>query len=223
MKTQKAHLGFMLGFIFQLIAMLLFYFIGMTLSGLAIMMLGSLVIVSAMTETSKIRLIHKFALLLTIMGLVVTGIFVLFEIITKIGILMIMAYSFAFFLFGFKFPLIKRKVPKKLPKTNMDEVEKIKIGDEAEKIFAEIEKLEQEIKKQKAENKKAKKTVIKRTPSKKAAKQDKQKYASVKNGKTFHLSSCTMLLRQDSKNYIHYKTRAQALARGHRPCRVCNP
>ena len=177
-----------------------------------------------MTETRKITMMHAFALMITILGLVVTGVFVLFEMYSKISVLMIMAYSFGFFLFAFRFPkIVRKKVPIKLPKTNIEEVEKIKIGDEAEKIFVEIEKLEQEIKKQKAENKKVAKTVTKRTPTKKVAKQEKQKYASVKKGKTFHLSSCTMLLRQDSKNYVHYKTRAQALARGFRPCRVCNP
>lgn len=221
MKTQKSHLGFMLGFIFQLMAMLLFYFIGITLSGLGILMLGALITVIAMTETPKINRLHAFGLMLTIIGLIVTAVFVLFEIYSKISILMILTYTFAFFLFSFKFPVIIRKrIPKTLPRTNMEKLEKIKVGEEAEKIFAEIEKLEQEIKKQKEKTKEIK---IKTNQRKKASKTVTKKYSSVKNGKTFHLPSCTILLRQDPKNYVYYSSRAQALARGNRPCRVCNP
>ncbi len=86
------------------------------------------------------------------------------------------------------------------------------------KTLAEFKTLESVKKKQ---EKKTTKSMTKKI-SKRTIKTE-QKYTAIKEGKTFHLPSCTILLRQDPKKYVHYKSREDAMAKAHRPCRVCNP
>lgn len=39
----------------------------------------------------------------------------------------------------------------------------------------------------------------------------------------FHRVTCRWAAKIATENAVYYETRAQALADGHRPCKVCNP
>jgi len=229
MTNQKSHLGFLIGFVFQMVSMIIFYFLGLSFSGIGIMLLGALISIIGLSETRKAKPLHAFGAILTIVGLALTIVFSIVGVISSLAIIMVLAYAVGFFAFAYLFPPIRR-IPRKLPVTSKDKAGKIKVGEEADKIFKEIEKLEAEVKKESAKQKgavskqksTAKKT-SKRTTKKRATKKQAEKYAAVKGGKTFHQLSCSILLRQDSKKYVYFKTRQKALSSGRRPCRVCNP
>lgn len=314
--------------IFMIASMLTFYFFGFNVTGTALYLIGTVLIVLSLTGFRRLNGVHTYAILSTLIGLIAIGIFGLVQKSEIIILLLLVNFAICFFViamtdFGYR--------KKRTKKSRIDEETKIKYGQEAEKIFRELDRIESSLirmeketkeKKEAAKKKATKPVVKKKSVTKKSAKRtvkktvkkakstsrdanlvackqdhemaavlkyfnkvnskenriimkklckqykslkslkphnregfykyikklaefkkienvkvvrtvtktarktvrkSEQKYSAVKDAKTFHLPSCTILLRQDSKNFVHYKTREDAMAKAHRPCRVCNP
>ncbi len=48
-------------------------------------------------------------------------------------------------------------------------------------------------------------------------------YIANSNSKKFHLSSCSYAAKMSESNKVFYKSRAEAIAAGYEPCKVCKP
>jgi len=326
--TTLTRLSMLGAIIFMIASMLTFYFFGFNVTGTALFLIGTIIIILSLTGFRRITGVHTYAMFSTILGLIAIGIFGVVQKSQLITLLLLVNFAVCFFVIAMTDFGYKKRTVRIVNRRKIDYETQIKYGQEAEKIFRELDRIESNLsrmeketreKKHKAQKKTAKKKSVKKKTAKKVAKKtvkktkkstsrdanlvackqdhematilkyfnkvnskenreilkklckqykslksqkphnregfykyikklaefrkiknakvvktitktarktvkkSEQKYLAVKGAKTFHLPSCTILLRQDPKKYVHYKTREDAMAKAHRPCRVCNP
>lgn len=168
MRGHKVQIGFILSIVFQIIGILAFLVYGRSFVSITIFLLGALIGMIASVETRKVDASHIYAMLSTLAGLIILGLSAVIVIIEMVFLLLLVNYVICFFTLALTRHR-RRKVPARLPSTSKD---KVRVGEEAEKIFKELEK---EVKKSKRKKKKVKKKSTRKRTAKKKSRKKKTK------------------------------------------------
>lgn len=229
MKNKKFALGIysaiILFSVIQLVSLAILYFTGLATVSTAVFIVASLGVLVAASMAYQAFSI-RFSIATTVIGLLFYLTYVLVGIHSIVVLLVGLLIITEILILLWGMTPKKKTVVVKAPKVQIyHDVKKEQedLQKETKNIFKELEKIEADIKKIEKKPAKKKTVSVKQKRARKSVSKETKKFSAIKGGKTFHLPSCNILLRQDPKKYVHYGTRQKALGQGYRPCRSCNP